>query len=99
MREQETELEEERIRKERESFIVLQHVYTLADADPSHVMQCSRVAADLGFHRAGCGQLIEHLVSAGCLAWATPGVEVSIPPTGIAYIERLAWRRRTVRTR
>jgi hypothetical protein len=97
MKEKATGLEADRIRKERESFIVLQHLYTLADADPKHAVQCSRIAADLGFHRTGCGPLVEHLISVGCLAWATPGHEVSITPMGVDYIERLAWRRRTVR--
>jgi hypothetical protein len=84
-------------RRERESFIVLQYVYTLTDASADVSVPCARIAADLGYRESGCGELIEHLVYVGHLAWVRPGLTISITPGGIEYIQQLAWRRRSVR--
>lgn len=85
-------------RRERESFVVLQHAYTLSDADPSASLPYARLGEDLGFAEPHFGDLVAHLVGVGYLARVGAGSLLSITPAGIDYIERLAWRRRSVRT-
>ena len=91
--------EESRKRRcERESFILLQHVYTLASDDLKRSIRVARAAADLGLASAECWRLVDHLVRAGCLDEVGRGGELSLTATGVHYVERGAGRRRSVRT-
>ena len=85
------------VRKERESFVALQHLYNLGGAGAGEASLCSRIERDLGFERGACTELVEHLVHVGYVATSGLGEHLSITPAGIAYIEQLARRRRSVR--
>ena len=81
--------------RERDSFIILQHLYTIGE-------ECSglpvrRIADDLGLAPAYTDTLVEHLITTGYLAWV-PGAACVCPSSmGAQYIESLAWRRRSLR--
>lgn len=89
--------DEEEIRRERQSFILLQHLYTLTDADPAVAASTHRAALDLGFPPVEIAALVRHLSEAGYLVRARGDTARCIPTAGAAYIERLARRRRSVR--
>jgi hypothetical protein len=87
----------ERIRQERESFVVLQHVYTLSDADAGVPVPLARVSGELGFEQRRFAPLLEQLIAVGYVAPIAGGSYAVITSEGVAYIEQLAWRRRSVR--
>ena len=82
--------------KERISFILLQHVYSLA-CEGQGVLVPSKIASDLALPAAEVVQLIAHLTYQGFLEWEGTGRPVGISQKGVDYIERLAHRRRTLR--
>jgi hypothetical protein len=82
-------------RLERDSFVYLQHVYTISERDPAARQSGSRMNKDLGFTPDRGAMLLDHLIGTGYLAGHGP--MISITPEGVDYIERLAWRRRSVR--
>ena len=85
-------------RRERDSFVLLQHVYTVTEGSPTEVVRGRRIAEELCFANDEIGELIEHLVRVGYFSRCSgDGDPISITPLGAEYIERLAWRRRTVR--
>lgn len=86
-------------RRERESFILLQHAYTLAEANPEAILSGAHMVDDLGFARDAGLRLIEHLVREGYFTDHGTGPRISISRQGIEYIERFAWRRRSIRFR
>ena len=93
------ELQESSVRtrqRDRNSFILLQHLYTLSDSDRSLVFDTYRIGADLGFTRGTTADLVVHLAAAGCVHIGLGGTEISISTAGIRYLES-AWRRRSVR--
>jgi Mn-dependent DtxR family transcriptional regulator len=81
---------------ERDSFVFLQHMYTLSDGAPERVTAWERVAADLQFPRQHAHRIVEHLSTAELLR-SPDGLRVWLTELGCDYIERLAWRRNTVR--
>lgn len=82
-------------RMERESFIALQHLYTVSEGNSSRWMPCARMRADLGLTQEETAQIVEHLCAVELIA--SDGDSIAIRPDGVGYIERLAWRRHTVR--
>lgn len=86
-------------RRERESFILLQHAYTLAEGSPEATLSGAQMADALGLPQDEARRLIEHLVWEGYFTDLGAGPRISIARQGIEYIERLAWRRRSVRFR
>ena len=84
-------------REERNTFVLLQHAYTLAEADPEVRLSGWHLGDALGLPREEAGRLIRHLVWHGYLEERGAGPEVSVTPQGVDYIERLAWRRQSVR--
>lgn len=91
------EREEERIRMERESFVVLQHMYTLSGGDDGAAVALPRVSGELGFEAPRFTRLIDHLAAVGHVSPIAGGTFAAITAAGVDYIERLAWRRRSVR--
>ena len=82
-------------RRERDSFIVLQHLYTMGE-------ECSelpvrRIADDLGLAPKYTEEIVENLITTGYLEWAAWAACVRPSPLGVKYIESLAWRRRSLR--
>jgi hypothetical protein len=81
---------------ERASFIVLQHLSSLASAGQEKVYP-GRIAADLGFSREETEALVAYLIGCGYLGGG-PGSNAELSLRGREYIERLAGRRHSVRT-
>lgn len=81
--------------RERVSFILLQHVYSLCGERESLVV--GKIATDLALPVATAVQIVAHLTYAGFLEWEGTGRPVGISQKGTEYIERLAHRRRTLR--
>ena len=84
------------VQRDRNSFILLQHLYTLSDSDRSLVFDTYRVGADLGFSQGITRDLVAHLSAAGCVHVGLGGKEIGISSEGIRYLQG-AWRRRSVR--
>ena len=82
--------------RERISFILLQHVYSLA-CEGQGLLVPSRIAADLALPSAQVLQLLSHLTYEGFLEWDGTGQPVGISQKAIDYIDRLALRRRSLR--
>lgn len=90
------ERDHEAEQRERESFILLQHVYTVTEADPGRSVISSTIARDLGFSEAEASELIEHLGGLGYFEEHSDR-ELGMSTKAIEYIEGLAWRRHSVR--
>lgn len=88
---------ERQIRRQRESFVALLHVYTITDGARSPIVSAARITADLGLSVREGEAVIDHLAAAGYLARVNPAGSVEITPQGIDYIERQTGRRRSVR--
>lgn len=82
--------------RERASFVVLQHLHSLASAGEERCFP-SRIAADLGFSRDETEALVAHLIRGGYLGGG-PGCDAELSDRGKEYIERVAGRRHSVRT-
>jgi hypothetical protein len=82
-------------RHERNSFIVLQHVYTITTERPGFPPH--RIADDLALARGEAAEIIGHLIDIGFLERLPGSLAIRLTPQGSDYIERLAWRRRSVR--
>ena len=83
--------------RERLSFIVLQHLYSLADDEEADLMRIGRVASELALPTEDAVQIVAHLTYAGFLAWEGTGRPVRITAKGSGYIEELAHRRHSLR--
>ena len=92
-RERSPELE----RLERDSFILLQHAYTLTGADPSVPVNSTRLGCELGFADTETSRLVRYLSWVGYLKESAAGPHLALSPEGIDYLERGARRRHTVR--
>ena len=84
-------------RLERDSFILLQHVYTVTGADPAVAVNGSRVGQELGFAEEEASRLIHYLNWVGYMKQSAAGPHLSIAPGGVEYLEREAGRRHSVR--
>lgn len=84
-------------RGERESFILLQHAYTLSEGESGVAIPADRLGHELGFGADQLAALVRHLERVGYLAVEGGGRRAAVSPAGVEYIERLAWRRRSVR--
>jgi hypothetical protein len=82
--------------KERTSFILLQHVYSLA-CEGHGLLVVGKIAADLALPVSEVVQIVAHLTYAGFLEWEGTGRPVGITQKGIDYIEHLAHRRHSLR--
>ena len=82
--------------KERISFILLQHVYSLA-CEGNGVLAVAKIASDLALPPAQLVQVVAHLTYAGFLVWEGTGRPVGISQKGVDYIEHLAHRRHSLR--
>jgi Mn-dependent DtxR family transcriptional regulator len=81
---------------ERISFILLQHVYSLA-TEEAETLVIGRVASDLGLLPEQVVHLVAHLTYAGFLSWEGTSRPIGITDKGIDFIEKLAHRRRSIR--
>ena len=81
--------------RERDTFIILQHVYTLSESRPEG-LPVTEIATDLALAPERAESLVEHLLNIDFLR-LVGSREVAVTPAGVAYVEELAWRRRTVR--
>ncbi len=83
-------------RKERLSYVVLQHVQNLA-GDAGGSLAASQIAADLAIPAAELREILEMLTRRDLVEWDGTG-GVAIPThEGTDYLRRAAGRRRSVR--
>jgi len=82
-------------RDERDRFVVLLHIYTLAKAGVEKI-GADRITSDLGLPAARSARLIGAL-EFGEFVRHTRGVSISITRRGVEFIERVAGRRRSLR--
>lgn len=84
--------------KERLSFIILQHVYSLSeDPEAEEALRLGRIATDLDIAPPELVQLIAHLTYVGFLHWESTGRPIGITRKGTDYIDTLAHRRHSLR--
>lgn len=83
------------VRAEREAFVLLQHLYTLGDADPKAWMGTEQVGRELDFSADEMEALISELARSGYVSRI--GSAIAITLAGIDYIDRVARRRRSIR--
>lgn len=83
-------------RRERDAFILLQHVYTYSGNVPEIPISLESAAKALDFGAADTHRLAEHLIYAGLFKREKSGA-ISLSAEGREYIDQLAWRRRSVR--
>jgi hypothetical protein len=93
-----TERDPDTQRRERDSFVFLQYIYTVTEADTTRAVGSSKAADDLGFCRAEASELIDHLTRFGYFTEVSPGNRLALTSKAVEYIEGLAWRRHSVRT-
>lgn len=84
-------------RLERDSFILLQHVYTVTGADPEVPVSAAHVGAQLGFAEDESARLVRYLSWIGFMKESAAGPHLALAPEGIHYLEHGAGRRRSVR--
>jgi hypothetical protein len=85
-------------RLERDSFILLQHVYTVTGATPGVPVNAARVGSDLGFAEQETSRLVRYLNWVGFMKESAAGPHLSLAEEGIEYLERKAGRRHSVRS-
>ncbi|MEX2374553.1 MAG: hypothetical protein WD942_03080 [Dehalococcoidia bacterium] len=83
-------------RRERDSYVFLRHVYTLAGGRPGASLSGDQVAAQLAFDTSEALGLINYLVAGGLLLRGDRG-KIVLTARGTEYIEHLARRRNSVR--
>lgn len=84
-------------RLERESFILLQHVYTITGASPRVPVNAARVGIDLGFGEDETNRLVRYLSWVGFMKESAAGPHLALAAEGIDYVEHGAGRRHSVR--
>ena len=82
-------------RRERDRFVVLQHLYTIEEECTG--IPVRRIADDLGLSQCTAEEIVEHLIAAGYLIWVDGSACICPSRHGREYIESLAWRRRSLR--
>jgi hypothetical protein len=83
--------------RERECFHLLQRLYTLTEGNTAEAHSGWTLGAELGFDERETRELVDHLVWSGCVTCEGDELLLGLTPGGIDYIERLAWRRHSVR--
>lgn len=84
-------------RLERDSYILLQHAYTLTGADPAVPVNATRLGADLGFAESETSRLVRYLSWIGYLKESAAGPHLALAEEAIEYLEEGAGRRHSVR--
>jgi hypothetical protein len=70
-------------RLERDSFILLQHVYTMTGASPEVPVNAARVGIDLGFAEEETSRLVRYLNWVGFMKESAAGPHLSLAEEGI----------------
>lgn len=91
------EREQRAEQRERECFHLLQRLYTLTEGNGEAGVPALGLGAELGFGERETRELVDHLVWSGCVACQGEELRLALTPGGVDYIERLAWRRHSVR--
>lgn len=81
--------------RDREAFVVLQHVESLGRDDPAAGVECGRIMHDLGLTEAECADLVAHLWTNGYLV--CPGLRVTLTEQAMRYLRVDRGRRWSVR--
>lgn len=90
-------LELQRRREERMRYEVLLMVYGATREAAGRPVSAVRFAQELGVWQAEVFRVVEWLERKGLLLYHGAGPTVSLTPRGVAYVEREAGRRRSIR--
>jgi Mn-dependent DtxR family transcriptional regulator len=88
--------DEERERRERQRYQVLEWVYSHAVSDGDRSVQGQTMAEELDFSFEEVYRNLEYLASHGYLRYADVGPQVCLTREGVEYLQRRAWRRRSI---
>lgn len=88
---------EEAEREERERYRVLAWIYQVVGEDCDTTAQAEEVADDLALPREDVVRAVAHLARQGYLQRPGAGSRVCLTEQGLEYLQRGAWRRRSVR--
>jgi len=83
-------------RQQRESFLLLVHLFSVSGGDGSVPLSELDLARDLAFDHPTVLRSIEHLTTTGHLRWDADG-ELFITARGVEYVAAEAGNRQTVR--
>lgn len=84
---------------ERDAFALLQHLHSVSEGDPGVELLGSRAADALRLERDYALRVIRFLEREGLVDFRPEGPSIALTLPGVAYVEHLAWRRRSVRRR
>ena len=84
-------------REERLRFEVLERLNRASQSLPDRVLRGCAFAEGLGVWRQEVFRVVEFLDRRGYLTYHGAGPAVSITNKGIDYVQRSAWRRRSIR--
>ena len=87
----------EQERRERLRYSYLERLYLLTGPECERAVTTPEVEENLGLPPALVASLTEDLTRLGYLRWDTSGMRICITSAGVEYMQRRAWRRRTVR--
>jgi hypothetical protein len=90
-------LERQRWREERMRFEVLAMLHDACGRDTGCIVRVADFAEGLGVWKEELFRTVEFLDRRGYLHYHGGGPSVSITQKGIDYIDRQAWRRRSIR--
>jgi hypothetical protein len=84
-------------RRERNSFVLLQHFHTIIEADIRRTVPGSKLTNELGFGPDESRELINYLLGLGYFE-PRSGQLLAMSPLALEYVERIARRRHSVRS-
>ena len=82
---------------ERDRYVILLHLYTMRRADGAGSLRLHSIMRDLGVHLDCAESLVGPLKRANLVEESSSGDALALTAAGVAYIERGAKRRRSVR--
>ena len=82
---------------ERDSYIVLLHLYTLTELAPVLCLAADRLVRDLGLPESRAEKIVRGLLDSEYVEYCGSGQGLVLTAKGVRYIEREAGRRRSVR--
>ena len=84
---------------ERDAYSLLRTVHSISASDTGVWILGAKLADSLGLEREYTLRVIRYLELEGLVRYDASGPAVSLTLPGAAYIDQLAWRRRSVRRR
>jgi len=82
---------------ETQRYRILERLYVVTDAEPGGAVGMRRLADDLGLAVSACRAAVQDLARLGFVEPDDAGSTVHLTRCGKEYIQRGAWRRRSIR--